>query len=236
MQLFYHNGLTEKSVDCTFDTVESQHITRVLRKKEGAILWITNGKGLLFESEIVQAYDKKCKVKIRSVISKKSNRNYYLQIAIAPTKNMDRMEWFVEKATEIGVDEISFIFCEHSERKVVKTERLEKVMIAAMKQSAQYVLPKLTEPMTFSKFLKSDFEGQRFIAHCEETERKLFKHVIEPTGKIQILIGPEGDFSTKEIESALKKGFKPVTFGENRLRTETAGIVAVNSVALINEQ
>lgn len=235
MQLFYHPELFPESDICTFDAIESQHIVRVLRKREGDILWITNGKGYLFQSEITVAHDKRCKVKVLTATEQKPHRNYYLQLVIAPTKNMDRLEWFAEKATEIGVDEIVPIICEHSERKVLKIDRLEKVIIAAMKQSAQYTLPVLREPVGFAAWVNQPFEGQRFIAHCEETERQSFKKEIEPGQKVQVFIGPEGDFSTKEIALALQKGIKPVTFGTNRLRTETAGVVAVHTVALVNE-
>ena len=235
MQLFYHPELLPQSDTCTFDAIESQHIVRVLRKREGDILWITNGKGYLFQSEITLAHDKGCKVKVLKATEQKSHRNYYLQLVIAPTKNMDRLEWFAEKATEIGVDEIVPIICEHSERKILKIDRLEKVIIAAMKQSAQYTLPVLREPIGFAEWVNQPFEGQRFIAHCEETERQSFQKEIEPRQKVQVFIGPEGDFSTKEIALALQKGIKPVTFGINRLRTETAGVVAVHTVALMNE-
>lgn len=235
MQLFYYHTLSENSLECTFDAVESQHIVKVLRKKESDILMITNGKGFLFESEIMLAHDKRCKVKINAVTFHPNHRNYYLQVAIAPTKNMDRMEWFVEKATEIGVDEIVPIFCEHSERKIIKTDRLEKVAVAAMKQSGQFFLPNIAQPINFKEFINQKFEGQRFIAHCEKTDRQSFKHALHPQTRIQILIGPEGDFSTKEIEQALKNNIKSVIFGKNRLRTETAGIVAAHTVALINE-
>jgi 16S rRNA (uracil1498-N3)-methyltransferase len=235
MQLFYHPTLSENSLECTFDAIESQHIVKVLRKKESDILMITNGNGFLFESEIILAHDKRCKIKINSVTFHPRIRNYYLQIAIAPTKNMDRMEWFVEKATEIGVDEIVPIFCEHSERKIIKTDRLEKVAVSAMKQSGQFFLTNIAKPVNFKEFINQKFEGQRFIAHCEKTERQSFKHAVNPQTRIQILIGPEGDFSTKEIEMATKNNIKSVIFGKNRLRTETAGIVAVHTVALINE-
>jgi len=235
MQLFYYHTLSENSLECTFDAVESQHIVKVLRKKESDILMITNGKGFLFESEIMLAHDKRCRVKINAVTFHPNLRNYYLQIAIAPTKNMDRMEWFVEKATEIGVDEIVPIFCERSERKIIKTDRLEKVAVAAMKQSGQFFLPNIAQPVNFKEFINQKFEGQRFIAHCEKKARQSFKHALNPQTRIQILIGPEGDFSTKEIEQALKNNIKSVIFGKNRLRTETAGIVAIHTVALINE-
>ena len=235
MQLFYHHTIDEFSTECTFDAVESQHIVRVLRKREGDIMEITDGKGAVFQGEIVQAHDKRCKVKIVSKEIHPKSRNFSLQIAIAPTKNMDRLEWFAEKATEIGVDMIIPIICDHSERKILKTDRLEKVVIAALKQSGQFYLPKITEPVRFEDFIKESFSGKRCIAHCVETERHSLKEVVKADENIQIMIGPEGDFSEKEIQLALQQKCIPVTLGNTRLRTETAGVVAVHTVILMNE-
>ena len=147
----------------------------------------------------------------------------------------DRFEWFLEKATEIGIDEITPIICEHSERKVVKIDRMEKIIHAAAKQSLKYHFPKLNEPILFKDFLNTEFEGDLFIAHCEETTKKSLKAALKQNQKTTILIGPEGDFSSKEITLSLEHNFIPVSLGESRLRTETAGIVAVHSVAFINE-
>jgi len=148
---------------------------------------------------------------------------------------MDRLEWFLEKATEIGIDEITPIICEHSERKIVKMERMEKIIHSAAKQSLKFHFPKLNESVTFNQFIKSEFSGQLFIAHCEETDKKSLKHELKSQLKTTILIGPEGDFSTKEIQQSLEHKFIPVSLGASRLRTETAGIVAVHSVAFVNE-
>lgn len=147
----------------------------------------------------------------------------------------DRFEWFLEKATEIGVDEISPIICEHSERKVYKTDRAEKILQAAMKQSNQFFLPKINTPISFSEFIKNTTDGEKFIAHCEENQKDSFKSRCQPNQNILILIGPEGNFSSKEINLALKNNFIPVSLGNTRLRTETAGVVASHTVALINE-
>ena len=236
MQLFYNPEITKTTQELTFDKTESRHIVRVLRKTEGDIIFITNGLGQLFTSEIVIANDKKCIVKITNIEDYKKPWNYYLHIAIAPTKLNDRFEWFLEKATEIGIDEITPIICEHSERKVVKSERLEKIIHSAAKQSLKYHFPKLNEPITFNQFINSEFTGQLFIAHCEETDKKLLKSELIAKLKTTILIGPEGDFSIKEIQQSLEHNFIPVSLGESRLRTETAGIVAVHSVAFTNEQ
>ena len=236
MQLFYNSEITTATTQFTFDKTESRHIVRVLRKKENDKIFITNGLGQLFTSEVIIANDKKCLVKITLVEDFKKPWNYYLHIVIAPTKLNDRLEWFLEKATEIGIDEITPIICEHSERKVFKTERMEKIIHSAAKQSLKYHFPKLNEPISFKQFLTTNFTGQLFIAHCEETEKKSLKSQLSPNQKTTILIGPEGDFSAKEIQQSLEHNFIPVSLGESRLRTETAGVVAVHSLAFINEK
>lgn len=235
MQLFYNPEITDQSKQFTFDKTESRHIVRVLRKKEGDTILITNGLGDLFTSEIEIANDKRCLVKILESKSHKKPWNYYLHIAIAPTKLNDRFEWFLEKATEIGVDEITPIICDHSERKILKLDRMEKIVNSAAKQSLKFHFPKLNKPITFNQFINSEFNGQLFIAHCESTSKKSLKSALKPATKTTILIGPEGDFSTKEIQQSLEHNFIPVSLGESRLRTETAGIVAVHSVNFINE-
>ena len=235
MQLFYNPEILETTKEIMFDKVESAHIVRVLRKKESDILHITNGKGFLFDAKIVIANDKKCLASIIKTEQKPKPWNYYLHIAIAPTKNNDRIEWFLEKATEIGVDEITPIICSNSERRVVKNDRFEKIMQAAMKQSLKFTLPKLNDPIKFSEFINQEFEGKICIAHCEEQAKSLLKSVINPSEKVTILIGPEGDFSYDEIKKALLKDFTPISLGESRLRTETAGLVAVNLVSFINQ-
>ena len=235
MQLFYDKNIKTTDLQFTFDKIESKHIVRVLRKKEGDVLYITNGEGYLFASKIINANDKRCLVEIYNEELIEDQLEYKLHIAIAPTKNNQRLEWFLEKATEIGISEITPIICDHSERKVVKTDRLEKVIISAMKQSKRYYLPKLNEPITFKSFIKQDFKGDLFIAHCEETDKKTLKNKLEEKKEITILIGPEGDFSLSEIDLALQNKFIPVSLGNSRLRTETAGVVAVHSVAFTNE-
>lgn len=236
MQLFFNPNINETTQNITFDKIESKHIVRVLRKKESDLLNITNGKGFLFTAKITIANDKKCLADITAIKPQPKHWNYYLHIVIAPTKNNDRLEWFLEKSTEIGIDEITPIICSNSERKVIKTERLEKIVQAAMKQSLQTVLPKLNQPKKFNDFLKNDIEGNLCIAHCEDDKEKtLLKNKVIKSGKITILIGPEGDFSKKEIELALQKKYIPVSLGESRLRTETAALVAVHTVSLINQ-
>jgi 16S rRNA (uracil1498-N3)-methyltransferase len=156
-------------------------------------------------------------------------------LAVAPTKMNDRYEWFLEKATEMGISEITPIICDHSERKFVKNDRFDKIIQSAMKQSAQVFLPKLNEPIAFKDFIKNKPNGQLFIGHCEETDKKSLKNVLKPNTDVTILIGPEGDFSNKEIALAIENNYIPVSLGATRLRTETAAIVACHSVVLLNE-
>ena len=234
MQLFYNSTIKKEDAIFTFDKEESKHIVKVLRKKENDVIHITNGQGFLFICEITIASDKKCQVKIVEATFFKP-KEYKVHIAVAPTKMNDRYEWFLEKATEIGIDEITPIICEHSERKVFKIDRAEKILQAAMKQSLHYYLPKINEPISFTNFIKKENKGTKFIAHCEEQDRKSFKNTIHQNEDVLILIGPEGDFSVTEIEVAIKNNFIPVTLGNTRLRTETAAVVACHTVALINE-
>jgi 16S rRNA (uracil1498-N3)-methyltransferase len=234
MQLFYNSEIKNGDLNFFFDKEESKHIVKVLRKKEGDTIFITNGLGFLFDSEIILASEKKCEVKIVKETFQQPD-NFYTHIAVAPTKMNDRLEWFLEKATEIGIHEITPIICDHSERKVYKIDRAEKIIQAAMKQSLHYYLPKINEPISFSQFVKLNFEGQKFIAHCEETDKKSFQNEIKQNEKITIMIGPEGDFSTKEINLAIANQFIPVTLGNTRLRTETAALVACHTIAIQNE-
>lgn len=234
MQLFYNPSISENTKEFTFDREESKHIIKVLRKKDGDILFVTNGLGFLFECSIVLAIETKCTVAILR-FTQSERAHVDLHLAVAPTKMNDRFEWFLEKATEIGVFEITPIICEHSERKFIKNERFEKIIVAAMKQSNQHFLPKLNDPIIFKDFLKQEFSDQLFIAHCEETDKKLLKKLILPKKPVTILIGPEGDFSAKEIQLAIDSNFIPVSLGNTRLRTETAAIVACHSVVFVNE-
>lgn len=234
MQLFYNPNIDETTESFSFDKEESKHIIKVLRKKDTDILHVTNGLGLLFETEITLASDNKCTVKIIAV-EKTEPSKYHLHLAVAPTKMNDRFEWFLEKATEIGIHEITPIICDRSERKVVNRERFEKIILTAIKQSNVLFLPKLNEAITFKEFIKRKNEGLQLIAHCEETDKKSLKSVLKPNENITLLIGPEGDFSEKEIALAIENKYVPVSLGNTRLRTETAAIVACHSVAFVNE-
>lgn len=234
MQLFYNPNITETTENFSFDKEESKHIIKVLRKRDTDILFVTNGLGFLFKTEITLASDSKCTVQIIS-FEKAAPSKFHLHLAVAPTKMNDRYEWFLEKATEIGIHEITPIICDRSERKVVNTERFDKILLTAMKQSNVLFLPKLNEAMTFKEFIKRENEGLQLIAHCEETDKKSLKSVLKPNENVTLLIGPEGDFSEKEIALALENNFIPVSLGNTRLRTETAAIVACHSVVFVNE-
>jgi len=234
MQLFYNPEINTETKTFFFDREESKHIIKVMRKKSNDILFVTNGLGFLFKTEITLASDSKCTVKIVS-FEQQDKPKYHLHLAVAPTKMNDRYEWFLEKATEIGISEITPIICDHSERKFIKTDRFEKILQSAMKQSLHYHLPKLNEPVAFKDFIKIKKDGLSFIAHCEETDKKTLKEMLKPNENVTILIGPEGDFSEKEIKTAIEQHYIPVTLGNTRLRTETAAVVACHSVVFTNE-
>jgi 16S rRNA (uracil1498-N3)-methyltransferase len=233
MQLFYDPSLDHSATQFVFSAEESKHIVRVLRKKEGDVLLITNGKGYLFEAEILKADPKKCKARIIST-KKSIPKRYHVHLAVAPTKMNDRYEWFLEKATEIGVDEITPIICDNSERKTLKLERMERMLQSAMKQSLQTILPKLNPVTPLKTFVEEPHTGLKFIGHCDNGDKMELKRRVIADMDITILIGPEGDFSKEEIDLAREKGFVPISLGNTRLRTETAAVVACTTVAIIN--
>ncbi len=233
MQLFYTPELFSQDTSYQFDKEESKHIVKVLRKKEGDILYITNGLGFLFTSKITTANERGCRVAILDV-SETPKTDYHIHLAVAPTKMNDRYEWFLEKATEIGIHEITPIICDHSERKIIKTERFDKIIQSAMKQSNQFYLPKLNTATTYKDFVIAHENEALYIAHCEEQNKTELHKVILPQKRYTLLIGPEGDFSLAEIELALQKGYQPVALGNTRLRTETAAIVACHTFVLKN--
>jgi len=213
---------------------ESLHCARVLRLTTGDLITIADGKGSFYTASIVNAHTKNCRVKVLKQCPQKQTRTYSIHIAVAPTKNIDRMEWFVEKATEIGIDAITCLHCRHSERKEVKRQRLTKVAVSAMKQSQKATLPIIHEMIDFQKFISRDFNGAKMIAHCADDCKQLIKNVYAPGQDALFLIGPEGDFSGDEINAALSAGFVPVSLGECRLRTETAALVACHTIHLLN--
>lgn len=233
MQLFFNQNINENTSEIIFNKEESRHIIKVLRKKQGDLLHITNGNGFLFTAEIILESDKKCVATIVDKTFQEKEWNYYLHLAIAPTKNIDRLEWFIEKATEIGIDEITPILCANSERKVVKIERLEKIMLSAVKQSLKFTVPKLNPLTKLSDFISQKTQSDLYIAHCNQGDKIPLKKADLSTKKITILIGPEGDFSVQEVQKAVQHGFIPISLGNTRLRTETAGIVAVHTVSVV---
>ena len=209
---------------------EAQHCVRVLRLTAGDEITLTDGKGNFYRAEISVATHKRCLVNIKETIHQEPLWQGHLHIAMAPTKNMDRNEWLAEKATEIGFDELTFLNCRFSERKVIKTERIEKILVSAIKQSLKARLPRLNEMTDFNSFIEKDFSGQKFIAHCYEGEKPLLKDVLKKGEDTLVLIGPEGDFSEEEVKKAIEKGFIPISLGKSRLRTETAALVACHTM------
>src|SRR5690606_26384266 len=236
MQLFFTPDIEPHHTSFLLSEEESKHAVRVLRLSEGEKIHLVDGKGGLYETEIIDAHPKRTTLRVISVQQEFGLLPYQVHIAVAPTKNIDRIEWFLEKATEIGLTSFTPIICEHSERKEVKVERLEKVAIAAMKQSLKAYLPQINPAISFTKFIDSYKDQSLFkgIAHCEEGEKKYIHTVFAPKQSYLILIGPEGDFSPKEISQAMDAGFIPLSLGESRLRTETAALASVLVVSLLN--
>jgi len=232
MQLFYAPDISGNTY--TLNEEESKHCIRVLRLTVGDEITLIDGKGGLFKTRIANPEPKRCMVEVYESTFEFEKRNHYLHIAIAPTKNIERFEWFLEKATEIGIDEITPLLCEHSERKVVNNERLEKIIISAVKQSIKAYIPVLNPMTTFKQFIQSNQAGELFIAHCATKEMNHLKNEIKPLKRSTILIGPEGDFSIDEIQLALKNHYREISLGTSRLRTETAGVVACHLVNLTN--
>ena len=214
---------------------EAAHAVRVLRLQPGDEVMLTDGEGNFYRAEISTATHKRCLVRILETLPQEPLWSGHLHIAMAPTKNMDRTEWFTEKATEIGFDELTFLNCRFSERKVIKTERISKILVSAIKQSLKARLPKLNEMTDFNKFVTRPFKGQKFIAHCYEGEKPLLKEVIRKGEDALVLIGPEGDFSEEEVKKALENGFTAISLGKSRLRTETAALVACHILNLQNQ-
>jgi len=219
----------------TLNEEESAHAVRVLRLKAGEEVTLVDGRGGLYRAQIDEIHHKHCEVEILEHQANYGKRPYRLHIGIAPTKNIDRFEWFIEKATEIGIDEITPLLCEHSERKQVNTERLQRIMIAAMKQSKKAYLPKLNGMTVLGKWLETQGAAGCYIAHCNEDNLQSLKTAYQLGHDATIAIGPEGDFSILEVKLASDCGFIGVSLGTSRLRTETAGVVACHSVYLMNE-
>ena len=234
MQLFYAPDVTLPLY--TLNEEESKHCVRVLRLREGDTLHLTDGRGSLYLCRVVEAHQHHCTVEVVQTQSEYGRLGYSLTMAVAPTKNIDRYEWFLEKATEVGVSRIIPIECDHSERRTIKHDRAMRVVTSAVKQSIKAYHPTLDELTSVREVITMPFDGQKFIAHCDSTfeKRDYWPSIIKKTENILILIGPEGDFSPEEINFALENGFQPISLGEQRLRTETAAVAATVMVATIN--
>ncbi len=214
---------------------EAAHALRVLRLQAGDEVLLTDGKGRFYHARIGIAAHKRCLVDILQVETQAPLWHGHLHIALAPTKNMDRTEWLAEKATEIGFDELTFLNCRYSERRVVKAERIQKILVSAIKQSLKARLPRLNGMTDFKSFVAQPFAGQKFIAHCHPGDKPLLKDILRPGEDALVLIGPEGDFSEEEVQLALQAGFTPISLGRSRLRTETAALVACHLLNLANQ-
>jgi 16S rRNA (uracil1498-N3)-methyltransferase len=231
MNLFYAPDI---ALDPTLSEEESGHAVRVLRMREGEELTVIDGQGHFYRSEITSAHPKHCSVQVLEVTDE-PQRPYRVELAVAPTKNLDRMEWLMEKSVEMGLDRFIPLKCRFSERKELKPERMERIAISAMKQSLKATLPELSPMTDIMDFLSEPFEGQKFIAHCyKDSERLLLSREVKPGTAVRILIGPEGDFSPEEVEKALAVGYRPISLGDCRLRTETAALCACHTVHVIN--
>jgi 16S rRNA (uracil1498-N3)-methyltransferase len=234
MQIFYAPDITENVY--TLDEKESKHIIRVLRMNKGEAVKLIDGKGNLYEGVIADPDMKKCTITITGVISGFEKRDYRLHIAISPLKNTERFEWFIEKSVEIGIDEITPLICRNTEKPVIKIERINNLIISAMKQSLKATKTILNPTCFLSEFIMGDHAGNRMIAHCNNSfQRRKISEVCSKDQAAVILIGPEGDFTEEEIKYATEKGFSQVHLGNSRLRTETAGIAACHSVYIINQ-
>lgn len=229
--IFYSPDIVDNP---TLSEQESQHCSKVLRMRDGDKLIVTDGKGYYYTCTLINSHPKHCIVSIDSKQYSPKSWDFKLQIAYSPTKNMDRNEWFVEKATEIGIDTISLLKCQYSERKELKQERLNKIAISAMKQSKQAILPDIKELITFEEFIKQPFDGAKYIAHCYEGQKEIITQSYKKGSDALILIGPEGDFSKEEVDNAIDNNFIPVSLGRNRLRTETAALYACQTFHILN--
>ena len=235
MQVFYAPDISGEQY--TLDRDESKHIIRVLRMKKGTLINLIDGRGSLYEGIISDPDPSGCVINIASVTKEFEKRNYRLHIAISPLKNPERFEWFVEKAVEIGIDEITPIICINTEKPGIKSDRINNLIISAMKQSLKARKPVLNDPLSFREFISKTYQGRLMIAHCGEfdTGRKRISDVYTKGEDAVIMIGPEGDFSKEETGEASKRHFVPIHLGASRLRTETAGVSACHSIYFINQ-
>jgi 16S rRNA (uracil1498-N3)-methyltransferase len=233
MNLFYSNEIDNNQITLSED--ESKHVHKVMRAGQGETIHVTDGKGKLFKTTLIDSKSRKCLLRIEEVTALPERPAYRLHIAIAPTKNHDRMEWFIEKATEIGISEITPLICDHSERRKIQKDRLERLMVSAIKQSNRFYLPTLNEETPFKIFIEKFHDSSKFIASCLNEEKKLLKQLCQPGKNTLIMIGPEGDFSDEEMISARQHEFIPVSLGSDRYRTETAALMACHTIAILNQ-
>lgn len=236
MQLFYVPSLDTTGDFFSLGKEESHHAVKVLRMQAGETLLATDGRGLMVRGRLAVASASAASVQIEQILPDTQRRPYRLHVAIAPTKSNDRMEWFLEKATEIGVDRITPLICERSERRTYNRERGEKIVVSAGKQSLKAVFPVLDPPTDFRTFLKENPSGSRYIAHCMEEDRRTLVSLLAGQTDITVLIGPEGDFSPQEVQEAIRVGCVPVSLGSARLRTETAALYAVATASVLLAQ
>lgn len=234
MHLFYTPGIGKEDL-YQLNEEESKHAVRVLRLNIDDEVWLTDGKGTMIQAKLIDNHPKRCNLQILKRIADYDKRNYRLHMVVAPTKNISRFEWFLEKATEIGVDEITPVLCEHSERNSVKIERLNKVITAAVKQSLKAYHPKLNPLKKFGDVLRENKDAKMLLAWCNATEEDRIEKFAETKEDIIIFIGPEGGFSEREIEEARNADVELVSISSSRLRTETAAMVACHSLAFINK-
>lgn len=232
MQIFYTPDINLETYILSEE--ESKHCIKVLRLDSGSLLYLVDGNGGFYDAIIEDPHPKRTKLKILGKVENFGKRNHYLHIAIAPTKNIERVEWFLEKATEIGIDEITPIICDRSERKEIKTERLNKVITSAIKQSIKAYHPKLNEAVRFNNLITQNTNTQKFIAHCIDGGKVTIKELLIPNSNYLIVIGPEGDFTLEEVEAAVNNNFIPVSLGDSRLRTETAALEACFEINFLN--
>ena len=232
MHIFYTPDINSNTLILSEE--ESKHCIKVLRLDTGSLMHLVDGIGGFYDAVIEDPHPKRTKLKIVNKLENFGKRNHYLHIAIAPTKNIERVEWFLEKATEIGIDEITPIICDRSERKEIKTERLNKVITSAVKQSIKAFHPKLNEAIRFSDFIAKTANAQKFIAHCMDSGKVTIKEQLIAKGNYLVVIGPEGDFSFEELEVAIANNFIPVSLGDSRLRTETAALEACFEINFLN--
>jgi len=231
MTLFFDPLIKESTKEFIFSREESKHLAKVIRKVPGDIIYVTNGKGIEWKGVLSFVSPQKTIASLKA-FKKHPPKKYQIHLAVAPTKNNNRMEWLIEKLTELGVSSITPLLCDHSERKIIKKERLEKITISGLKQSQQFYLPKVNEMVSFKDFVIASKKQETYIAHCEESPKENLDAISFKGTSQTVMIGPEGDFSHREIKEAVMAGIKAVSIGKQRFRSETAGLFACHTIFL----